>query len=226
MASIKANVFVMHQVGVVFEVVRFQASKNAFGRAVLQRRLIHDLHGLMAAAPREWMRAEDRRVPRLDGHDALEQNGRSGIGDRRERKDDPDRFCDFHDSAFRELADDADRTFVFHVVVDKLGRHHVLEGFVFQHPEPGFFNRQASQILSLLQPGQDHRLDDPVNVLLCELGKNGGGSSGLAHQSFEVSDSPWIEARFFEAVLIAAFSGRLDGNPLRHSLARDHYRPF
>ena len=57
-----------------------------------------------------------------------------------------------------KLANDADGAFVFDVVVDELGGHHVLDGLVFQHPEPGFLNRQAGEILSLFQPGQDHRL--------------------------------------------------------------------
>ena len=47
----QADVFVMHQVGVVRQGGRFQAGEDAFGRAVLHRRLIHDPHGLVAAAP-------------------------------------------------------------------------------------------------------------------------------------------------------------------------------
>ena len=68
-------VFVPHQVRVVQQGVRFQAAKNPFGRAMLQRGLIHDLHGLGAATPRVWMRTENHRVARLDGHDAFEEHG-------------------------------------------------------------------------------------------------------------------------------------------------------
>ena len=90
--------------------------------------------------------------------------------------------------AFRNLPNDADGTFVLDVVVDKLGRHHVLEGLVFHYAESGFLNRQASEVLSLFQPGQDHRLDDAIDVLLRVLGKDGGGGSGLTDQSFQVSN--------------------------------------
>ena len=57
----------------------------------------------------------------------------------------------------------------------------------------GLFNRQSRQILRLLQPGQDHRLDDSVDFLLCELGKEGGSRFGLADQAFQVSDTLFAE---------------------------------
>jgi hypothetical protein len=34
-------------------------------------------------------------------------------------------------------------------------------------------------MLSLFQPGQDHRFDNAIDVLLGELGKDGGGGSAL-----------------------------------------------
>jgi len=163
------------------------------------------------------MRAEDRGIPRLDGHDAFEENGRRGIGDWRKRKDDADRLGDLDDAPFRKLANHANRTFVFYVVVNKLGGHHVLEGFVFEHSKPGFLNRQASEVLSLLKSGHNHRLNNVVDVLLRELGEDGGGGSGLADQPFEVGDP----------LLIQAWMGSRSGNPTRtNHLAHDHDRPF
>src|ERR1022692_1618940 len=67
-----------------------------------------------------------------------------------------------------------------------LGGHHVLKGLVFHDAEPGFLDRQAGQILSLIESGQDHRLDDAIDVLLCVLRKDGGGSSGLTDERFQV----------------------------------------
>ena len=162
------------------------------------------------------MGTENDRVPRLDGHDALEEHRRSGVRNRREREDDPDRFRHLHQVALRKLANDADRAFVLDVVVDKLRGHHVLEGLVFQDPELGFLNRQAGQILSLLQASQDHRLDNAINVLLGVLGKDGGGGSGLTDQSFQVGNPFFTEA----------FCGKRDLNPLLHCFACDHRCPL
>ena len=98
-----------------------------------------------------------------------------------------------HQIALRKLANDADRTFILDVVVDELGGHHVLQGLIFHNSEPGFLNRQAGQILSLLQSGQHHRLDNAIDVLLRELGKDGGGGSGLTDQSFQVGNPFFTE---------------------------------
>ena len=175
----QADVFVVHQVGVVRERWRFHAGKDALGRAVLQRRLVHDSDGLLATSPGFWMRTENDRVPRLDGHDAFEQNRGSGIGNRRERENDPDRFSRLYQAAFRELANRANGTFVFDIVVDELGGHHVLNSLIFQNPDSGFLNGQASQVLSLFHAGRDHRFDNAIDILLGILRKHRGGGSGL-----------------------------------------------
>ena len=77
------------------------------------------------------MGAENDRVPRLDGHDALEQHRGRGVRNRREREDDPDRVRDLHQIALWNLPNDANRTFILYIVVDKLGGHQVLEDLVF-----------------------------------------------------------------------------------------------
>ena len=141
------------------------------------------------------MRTEDDRVPRLDRHDALEEHGRSGVRNRSEREDDSDRFRHFHQAALRKLANDANGTFVLDVVVDELRGHHVLDGLVFQNAELGFLNRQAGQILRLLQSGQHHRFDNAIDVLLRVLRKDGGGGPGLTDQSFQVRNPFVTEAR-------------------------------
>ena len=125
------------------------------------------------------MGTENHRVARLDGHDAFEEHRGGGVRNGRDRENDPDGFGHLHQIALRKLANDADRAFVLDVVVDELRGHHVLDDLVFHHSEPGFLNRQAGEMLSLVQSGQDHRLDDAINVLLGELGKDGGGGSGL-----------------------------------------------
>ena len=140
------------------------------------------------------MGTEDHRIPRLDGHDALEKHGGGGVGNRREREDEPDGFSHLHQAALRELANDAYGGLVPHVVVDEFRGHHVLEGLVFQNAEPGFLNRQTGEILGLLQSGQDHRFDNAIDVLLRELGEDSGGGSALADQPFEVSNALVTEA--------------------------------
>ena len=87
----------------------------------------------------------------------------------RHREDQPDGFCHLHQAAFRKLADGADGTFVSDIVVDKFRGHHVLDGLVFKHAEPGFLNRQAGEILGLVQSGQYHRFDDCIDVLLARI---------------------------------------------------------
>ena len=139
--------------------------------------------------PRLRMRAEDDRIPRLDRHDAFEQDCRGGVRDRSKREDDADRFGHLDQVAFRNLANHADGALIFDVVVDELGGHHVLDDLVFHHSEFGFFDRQARQMLRLLQPGQHHRLDDAIDILLRELGEDSGSGSGLADETFEVCDA-------------------------------------
>src|SRR5207245_6091750 len=134
------------------------------------------------------MRTENCRIPRLDRHDALEENRRSRIGDRCERKDDADGFRDLDQTAFREFANRANRSLVLDVVVDKLGRDHVLQGFVFHHPKPGFLDRKSREVLRLLQAGDNHWLHDAVDVFLCVLGKDRGGVSGLLAMTVWVRD--------------------------------------
>ena len=133
----QSDILVVHQVVVVLQGVGFQAGEDTFRRAVLHRGVVHDPDGLGATAPSARMRAEDARVPRLDRHDALEEHRRSGVGDRRHGQDDSDGLGHFHQPAIRKLANDAHRTLVFDVVVDKLRGHHVLEELVFQHAQPG-----------------------------------------------------------------------------------------
>ena len=190
----QADILVVHQVGIVLQGVRLETCENAFGRAVLHRRLVHDPHRFVAAAPGAGMRAEDHCIPRLDRHDALEEHRRGGIRNRGKRKDDADGFGHLYYAAFGKLANDANGAFVLDVVVDKLRGHHVLEGLVFQDPEPGFLNRKSGEILRLFQSGQDHRFDNAIDVLLRVLRKDGSGGPGLADESFQVSNPFFIEA--------------------------------
>ena len=97
------------------------------------------------------MRTEDHGVSRLDGHDALEEHRGGRIGNGSQREDDADRLGHFDQIALGKLADDADGALVFHIVVDKFGGHHVLDGLVFENAEPGFLDRQTGQVLSLFQ---------------------------------------------------------------------------
>ena len=135
------------------------------------------------------MRAEDDRIARLDGHDALEQHRRGGVRDRRQREDDSDGFGYFHQAALRKFANHADRALVLDVVVDELGGHHVLDGLVFEDAELGFLDRQARQMLGLRHSGQHHRLDDAVDILLGEPAEGGGGRDGLGNQRIEIDDA-------------------------------------
>src|SRR6266545_2445664 len=71
-------------------------------------------------------------------------------------------------------------------------------------------------MLSLLQSGHNHRFNDPIDVFLCVLGKNGSGVSGLTEQAFQIS----------YAFFAKAFCRRGDPNLLLHSFACDHDRPL
>ena len=90
-----------------------------------------------------------------------------------------------------------------------------LMDLVFHDSEPGFLNRQAGEILSLLQPGQDHRLDDAIDVLLRELSKDCGSGSGLTDESFQVGNP------FFREALC----GNWDQDPLSHCFTCIHLPP-
>jgi hypothetical protein len=46
----------------------------------------------------------------------------------------------------------------------------------------------------LFQPGQNHRFDNAVDVLLGELGKDSGGGSALPDQTFEIGNAIVAEA--------------------------------
>ena len=211
----------VHQVGVVLQGGRFQAGKHAFGRAVLHGRLIHDLHGCPATLERFWMRTEYECVPRLDGHDAFEENRRRGICDRCDRKDDADRFGHFHQPAFRKLANDADGALVANVVVHEFGGHHVLHGLVFEDPQPGFLERQAGQVPRLFHARNDHRLDNTIYLVLLVCGKERGGGLGCLYESLEVCSALFrkILDVFFHVVL--TWPARLHG-PLSPTIMRVH----
>src|ERR1039457_7419691 len=87
-------------------------------------RFMHDPYRLVATVPSAGMRTENNRVARLDGHDAFEQDGRSGVRNWGEREDDADGFSHLHHTAFGKLANRANGRFIFDVVVNELGGHH------------------------------------------------------------------------------------------------------
>ena len=67
----------------------------------------------------------------------------------------------------------------------------------------------------MLQPGQDHRLHDAIDVLLRELGKDCGSGPGLTDESFQVGNP------FFREALC----GNWDQNPLSHCFTCIHLPP-
>ena len=72
-------------------------------------------------------------------------------------------------------------------------------------------------MLSLFQSSQGHRLDDAINVLLGELGKDRGGGSGLTDYSLQAGNSFFTEA----------VCGEGDLNPLLNCFfTRDHRCPL
>src|SRR6202142_1367877 len=205
-------IFVVHQVGVILQGMRFQAGEHTFGRAMLQRSLIHNLYGLGATMPGVRMRTEDDGVERLDGHDAFEEHRASGVGNRREREDDSDRLGDLHQIALREFTDDTHRPFILDVVVGELRGHHVLDDLVFHDADSGFLNREAGKILRVFEAGEDHRLDDTIHVLLGKLGEYSGRSSSLTNQSIQGGNPFFTEA----------IRGKWDLNSLLYCFARVH----
>ncbi len=48
--------------------------------------------------------------------------------------------------------------FVLDVVIDEFSGHHVLEDFILQQPEPGLFDCQTSEVLSLVLARQEPSL--------------------------------------------------------------------
>src|SRR5579862_2118875 len=140
------------------------------------------------------MRTENYGVPRFDRHDAFKEDGGRGVRDRSKGKNDANRFRDFDESSLRKFVDRTHCAFIFDVVVDKLGGDHVLKGLVLENSEFGLLDRQPCQVLRMLQTGDDHRLDDAIDVLLCVLGEDGCGASRLAEQTLQVSDTIFAEA--------------------------------
>ena len=132
-------------------------------------RLPQDLHRAFAAPNRVRRGAEQHRVAGLGGHDRLEQHRRGGVGDRGERQHHTDGLGDVDDVVLDILVDHADRLLVAQVVVEELGGHVVLDDLVLEDPEAGLLDRQAGQFPGGAHPGADHRLDDPVHLLLVEL---------------------------------------------------------
>ena len=198
----------LHQVTVVFRVCDSRQANTPSGAPYFTAVSYMMRTASEQQLPCSRMRTEDDRVPRLDSHDALEQHRRRGIGDRRERQDDANRFCNLDQAALWKFANSADRTFVFDVVVDKLRRHHVLDGLVFQHSELGLFDRQSRQMLRLRHPREHHRLHNAIHVFLRALAEDRRGSSRLADKSFEVRNSAFVEGG---SVLAHAHSSVSDG---------------
>ena len=87
------------------------------------------------------------------------------------------------------FADHADRALVLDVVVDKLGGHHVLDGLVFEHADLRLLDRQASQVLRLLQAGNHHRFHNAIDFLLRALGERGCRPLRLSYQAIQIGNS-------------------------------------
>ena len=132
-------------------------------------RLPQDLHRAFAAAHRIRRGAEQHRIAGLGGDDRLEQHRRGGVGDRGERQHHTDGLGHVDDVVLDVLVDHADRLLVAQVVVQEFGGHVVLDDLVLEDPEAGLLDRQRGQFPSGAHPGADHRLDDPVHLLLVEL---------------------------------------------------------
>ena len=66
------------------------------------------------------------------------------------------------------LVDDADRPLVLEVVVEELGRDVVLDDLVLEDAEAGLLHGELGEVDRVLQAGDDHRPDDPVDRLLVE----------------------------------------------------------
>ena len=130
--------------------------------------------------------ARAQRAARADGRkiialrvfardDRLEQRGRGRVGDRQQRQHHADRLGDVLDAALGVLVDHADRLLVLQVVVEELGGDVVLDHLVLEHAEVGLLHRQLGELDGVLEPGDDHRPDDPVDRLLVELAQRRRG---------------------------------------------------
>ena len=135
------------------------------------------------------MGAEDHCISRLDRHYALEQHGRRRIRDRGEGEQNADRFGHLQDVPLRNVTNHPHRALVFNVVVNEFAGHHVLDDLIFHYSKPGLFHGETRQVLRLLEPGQDHRFDDAVDIFLGELRKHRGSNPGLTDQRFQVRDA-------------------------------------
>ena len=183
---------------------------------MLHRRFVHDPYGLVSnSATRFGWGPKITAFRVLIAMMHLKRTVEVGLVIGRKGEDDADWLGDLHQAAFRKLADGADGTFVLYVVVDELRGHHVLDGLVFQNPEPGLLDRETGQMLGLFHPGHDHRLDDAIDVLLCVLGKDGGSGSGLTDESFQVGGP----------LATQALGSRRDPNRLLYCIAGAHVPP-
>ena len=86
--------------------------------------------------------------------------------------------------AFGVLVDHADGALVAQVVVEELGGDVVLGHLVLEYAEAGLFERELGELDGGLQSGDDHRADDPVDLLLiADRAERDGGGLGALHDA-------------------------------------------
>ena len=87
-------------------------------------------------------------------------------------------YCD---RALGVLVDHADGALVLQVVVEELGGDVVLDHLVLEHAEAGLLERELGELDGGLEPGDDHRADDPVDLRLVgdRAERRGGGLGAL-----------------------------------------------
>ena len=71
-------------------------------------------------------------------------------------------------TALGVLVDHADGALVLEVVVEELGRDVVLDDLVLEDAEARLLGRELGELHGVLEPGDDHRPDDPVDRLQIE----------------------------------------------------------
>ncbi len=136
-------------------------------------RRAQDLHRALARPHGERRRSEDDGIAGLRGDDRLVQHGGGGVGDRGDGQDDADGFGDTDDAVFDILLDDSDGLLVLEVVVEKLGRHVVLDYLVLEDTEPGLLDRHRCEFRGRPDAGPHHGFDDRIDLLLVECAELG-----------------------------------------------------
>ena len=126
----------------------------------------NDFGRLNGAVFRTRMRADDNRVSGFQAEQAFKDCGRSRVGGRDDRADDPNRLRNFFDPKGRIIFNYTTGFGVFISIINVFGGIVVFNDLVFHNAHSGFGNRHFSKRNPLFVGSHCRRLEDFVHLLL------------------------------------------------------------